>query len=105
MRKIFVSQFITLDGVIEAPHEWSFPFGNEEITKYKLNELISSDSLLLGRVTYQAFAEAWPSRTDEAGFADRFNNYPKYVVSTTLKRADWNNSRCSRRTSSGKLRR
>jgi len=92
MRKIFVSEFITLDGVIEAPHEWSFPYWNDEIGKYKLEELFSSGGLLLGRVTYQGFAEAWPGRTDEQGFADRFNSYPKYVVSTTLTYAGWNNS-------------
>lgn len=92
MRKLFVSEFITLDGVIEAPHEWSFPYWNDDIGQFKIRELFNSDGLLLGRVTYQGFAEAWPSRTDEDGFADRFNSFPKYVVSTTLSRVDWNNS-------------
>ncbi len=71
----------------------SFPFWNDDIAKFKLDEIFASDALLLGRVTYQGFAAAWPSRTDEAGFADRMNSLPKYVVSTTLAKAEWNNSR------------
>jgi len=58
-----------------------------------MDELKASDSLLLGRVTYQEFAKAWPSRKDDVGFADKMNSMPKYVVSTTLKKVDWNNSR------------
>jgi len=92
MRKIIVTEFITLDGVTEAPHEWSFPFWNDEISKFKHDELLASDALLLGRVTYQGFAAAWPSRTDESGYADRINGLPKYVVSTTLEKVEWNNS-------------
>ena len=90
--KIVVTQFITLDGVIEAPNEWSFPYWNDDIAKLKLDELMAADAHLLGRVTYEGFAAAWPDRTDEAGFADRMNNLPKYVVSTTLEKAEWNNS-------------
>ena len=82
MRKVVVTEFLTLDGVMEAPHLWSFPYWNDEIEKFKHDELFASDAQLLGRVTYQGFAAAWPSRTDE--FADRLNNLPKYVVSTTL---------------------
>ncbi len=93
MRKVVVTEFLTLDGVVEAPEKWTFPFGNEEIAKYKLDELLASDTLLLGRVTYQGFAAAWPSRTDESGFADRMNSLPKFVASTTLKEVEWNNSR------------
>jgi len=90
--KIVVTEFITLDGVVEAPNEWSFPYWNDGIAKLKLDELMAADAQLLGRVTYDGFAAAWPGRTDEAGFADRMNNMPKYVVSTTLEKADWNNS-------------
>jgi len=93
MRNIFATEFVTLDGVTEAPNEWSFPFWNEEISKFKHDEVFASDALLLGRVTYEGFAAAWPSRTDETGFADRFNNLPKFVVSTTLEKVEWNNSR------------
>ena len=93
MRKVIVTEFITLDGVVEAPEKWSFPFWNDEIAKFKHDELFASDALLLGRVTYQGFAAAWPSRTDETGFADRMNSLPKFVVSTTLDKVEWNNSR------------
>ncbi|MEP6731290.1 MAG: dihydrofolate reductase family protein [bacterium] len=92
MRKVVASLFQTLDGVIEAPQDWSFAFWNDEISKYKNDELFTSDALLLGRVTYELFASAWPSRTDDTGFADRINNLRKYVVSTTLERVEWNNS-------------
>jgi dihydrofolate reductase len=102
MRKVIVSEFVTLDGVIEAPGGedslgarggWTIPFWNEEAAKFKFDELFACDALLLGQVTYQAFAAAWPSMTDEQGFADRMNSLPKYVVSTTLQEVQWNNSR------------
>jgi dihydrofolate reductase len=92
MGKIVLTEFVSLDGVMEAPHEWHFPFFDEEAGKYKLDEVFATDALLLGRVTYEGFAEAWPSMTDEEGFADRFNSIPKYVVSTTLENPTWNNS-------------
>ena len=90
--KIVVTEFITLDGVVEAPHEWSFPYWTEETAKFKLAELRAADAHLLGRVTYEGFAAAWPTMTDEEGFADRMNGLPKYVASTTLEKAEWNNS-------------
>jgi len=93
MRKVVVTMFVSLDSVTEAPEKWSFPFWNDEIAKFKHDELFASDALLLGRVTYQGFAAAWPSRTDETGFADTFNNLPKFVVSATLEKVEWNNSR------------
>lgn len=101
MRKVVVSEFVSLDGVMEDPGgsekskhgAWTFQYWNDEIGKFKLEELFASDALLLGRVTYQGFAEAWPSRTDEQGFAQWINSMPKYVASTTLKKLDWNNSR------------
>ncbi len=101
MRKIVVSEFVSVDGVMEDPGGsektkyggWTFPYWNEEIGKVKYDELFASDALLLGRVTYQGFAEAWPDRTDEAGFADRMNKIPKYVITSTLKEAIWNNSK------------
>lgn len=91
MRKLVVSEFVSLDGVIEEPM-WTFPYWRDEIANFKLNELFNSDSLLLGRVTYQGFAEAWPGRTDERGYADRMNGMPKSVVTTTLNKLAWNNS-------------
>jgi dihydrofolate reductase len=99
MGKIVVTQFVTVDGVIEDPggsenHErggWAFQFNRgDDGDKFKLDEVMSSDGLLLGRVTYEGFADAWPSRTGE--FADKFNNMPKYVVSTTLEDPEWNNT-------------
>jgi dihydrofolate reductase len=88
--KIIVSEFITLDGVIEGP-EWSMPFFNEEIAKFKMDDLVVSDALLMGRVTYEIHAAAWPNEKD--GFADLMNSIPKYVVSSTLEKLEWNNSR------------
>jgi dihydrofolate reductase len=99
MAKIVVTEFVSLDGVMEDPGGaedfkyggWSFEFSRgEEGNKFKLDETMETDALLLGRVTYQGFAEAWPSRTGE--FADKFNSMPKYVVSSTLDKAEWTNS-------------
>jgi len=99
MGKIIVTEFVSLDGVMEDPGGaedfkyggWTFEIDRgEEGNKFKLDETTESDALLLGRVTYEGFAEAWPSREGE--FADKFNNMPKYVVSSTLGEADWNNS-------------
>jgi dihydrofolate reductase len=99
--RIVVTEFISLDGVVEAPGGgegfkhggWSFEISRgEEGDKFKLDETMSSEALLLGRVTYEGFAEAWPSRTDEFGFADKFNSMPKYVISSTLDDPEWNNS-------------
>ena len=101
MGKLVVSEFVTLDGVMEDPGGaegfehggWAFRFERgAEGDRFKLDELLAADALLLGRRTYEGFAEAWPSRSDEAGFADKMNSMPKFVVSTTLERADWSNS-------------
>jgi len=94
MRKVIVTEFVTLDGVMHAPHEWSFGFWSDEIGAYKHHELFAADALLLGRTTYEGFAEAWPGRTDEAGFADRINGIEKLLVSTTVQagEASWNNT-------------
>ena len=101
MGRIVVTEFISLDGVVEAPGGgesfkhggWSFEINRgEEGDAFKLDETMSSEALLLGRVTYEGFAAAWPSRTDEFGFADKFNSMPKYVISSTLDEPDWNNS-------------
>jgi dihydrofolate reductase len=99
--RIVVTEFVSLDGVVEAPGGgedfrhggWSFEINRgEEGDKFKLDETLSSAALLLGRVTYEGFAASWPSRTDEVGFADKFNSMPKYVVSSTLEEPEWNNS-------------
>jgi dihydrofolate reductase len=90
MGKVVSSTFVTLDGVMEAPDQWSFDFFSDEAGKYKHAELMASDAMLLGRITYEAFAAAWPTMTDEDGFADRMNSLPKHVASTTLKETTWN---------------
>jgi len=99
--KLVVSQFVTLDGVMEDPGGgerfdrggWAFQFERgPEGDKFKLDEVLAADALLLGRKTYEGFAAAWPSRTDEVGFADKMNAMPKYVVSTTLKDPAWSNT-------------
>lgn len=89
MRKIVLSMFMSLDGVIETP-AWSLPYWGDDIAQVKYDELFESDTLLLGRVTYEGFAEVWPERTDEQGWADRFNNMPKLVPTTTLDTPKWN---------------
>jgi len=98
MSKIVVSEFVTLDGVMEAPggepghpHSgWVFDFIGDEQLRYKLEETLEAESLLIGRVTYESFAGAWPGRSGE--FADKMNAMPKHVVSTTLRNPEWHNS-------------
>ena len=82
MRKIIVSTFVTLDGVIENPQHWSLNYFDAEAANFANEQLFAADALLMGRGTYQSFAEAWPSRTGD--FADKINSMAKYVVSTTL---------------------
>jgi dihydrofolate reductase len=96
--KIVVTEFVSLDGVMEDPGGgesfkyagWSFEFDAEEGMQFKLDETRASSALLLGRVTYDGFAQAWPSQEGE--FADKFNSMPKYVVSSTLENPEWTNS-------------
>jgi dihydrofolate reductase len=98
MGKLVVTEFVSLDGVMEAPGGedfkypgWSFDFDRgDDGNQFKLEETLETDVLLLGRVTYEGFAGAWPSREGE--FADKFNTMPKYVVSSTLEDPEWNNT-------------
>jgi dihydrofolate reductase len=99
MGKIVVTEFVSLDGVMEDPGGsedfkhggWSFEFSRgDDGDRFKLDETMDSAALLLGRKTYEGFADAWPSRDGE--FADKFNTMPKYVVSSTLKDPEWTNS-------------
>jgi dihydrofolate reductase len=100
MRKLVVSEFLTLDGVMEDPGGsedsprggWSFRFPDPDGMKFKLDETMGAEALLLGRVTYEGFAAAWPGRTDEAGFADKMNAMAKYVYSETLVDPTWENT-------------
>jgi dihydrofolate reductase len=98
MGKLVVTEFVSLDGVMEAPGGedfkypgWSFAFDRgDDGNQFKLEETLETDALLTGRVTYESFAGAWPSR--EGPFADKFNTMPKYVVSSTLEDPEWNNT-------------
>jgi dihydrofolate reductase len=98
MARIVITEFVSLDGVMEDPGGaegfkyggWTFQFDYGEGNQFKLDEALGADALLLGRVTYEGFAKAWP--TMEGEFADKFNGMPKYVVSKTLENGDWNNT-------------
>jgi dihydrofolate reductase len=100
MRRIVVTEFLSLDGVMEDPGGaegfqhggWTFRFQDPEGMSFKLTETLEHEALLLGRVTYEGFAAAWPSMTDDVGFAEKMNSMPKYVVSSTLGELEWNNS-------------
>jgi dihydrofolate reductase len=101
VRNVVATEFVSLDGVMEDP-SWTFQFASEEQERFKFDELVESDALLLGRVTYEGFAAAWPQmmeqyegprRAELQEYADMMNGYPKYVVSRTLKEPlGWNNS-------------
>jgi dihydrofolate reductase len=99
MRRVIASEYLTLDGVMEAPGSedslgdrggWPFLYSSDEAAAFKFDEVMASDALLLGRVTYDIFAASWPARTGE--FADRMNRLPKYVVSRTLETTAWENA-------------
>jgi dihydrofolate reductase len=100
MGKVVLTQYVTLDGVMEDPggqtifkdDNWHFSFWSDDFGKWKHEELFQAGAYLLGRRTYQEFAAVWPHITDETGFADRMNRMPKYVVSMTLSEVAWNNS-------------
>lgn len=101
MGKIVVTEFVSLDGVIEDPGGsedyrhggWTFEIDRgAEGDKFKLDELVEAEAQLLGRITYEGFAAAWPTIEDGAGFATKMNSMPKYVISSTLQEASWNNT-------------
>src|SRR6266536_2753745 len=99
MRKVIVAMYVSVDGVVEDPGGaegfrhggWTVPYWNDELAEFQSRLLFASDALLLGRVTYEAFAAAWPDMTHEAGeFADRMNSLPKFVATRTLDQLEWN---------------
>jgi dihydrofolate reductase len=101
MGKIVVTEFVSLDGVMDDPGGaegfkhggWTFEISRgEEGDRFKLDELVEAEAQLLGRTTYEGFAAAWPKMDDEVGFAEKMNSMPKYVFSSTLTSADWENS-------------
>jgi dihydrofolate reductase len=113
MAKVVVSEFITLDGVIEGPgpegsgfdrEGWTLAFDRGRIgNEFKLDEVMAAGALLLGRVTYEGFARAWPAMEGADEFAEKMNSMPKYVVSTTLESAEWSNSTIIRDDLPGEL--
>jgi class 3 adenylate cyclase/dihydrofolate reductase len=101
VRRLIASEFVTLDGVMEAPghdqhrdgrNTWALQYAGEDQQRFKVDELLNADAILLGRVTYEIFASFWPTAPRDEGFADLINSIPKYVVSKTLKTASWNNT-------------
>jgi dihydrofolate reductase len=93
MRKVIVAEFLTLDGVMEASEEWQPPYVSDDVAEEIRAEILGAEASLLGRTTYEIFAAYWPLQThNEFGIADKLNSERKFVVSTTLERAQWNNS-------------
>ncbi len=100
MGRLVVSEFVSLDGVMEDPGGaeqykhggWTMAYGSEDLYKVKYDELFAADAQLLGRVTYEGFAKAWPTMEGTGEFGERMNGMPKHVVSSTLEQLDWNNS-------------
>ena len=92
MRKLTVAEFISLDGVVEAPDTWHFPYLNDEMMDVVGSQMADSDTMLLGRVTYEEFASYWPHQASDVEMADFMNSTPKLVASTTLDAVDWQNS-------------
>jgi dihydrofolate reductase len=92
MRKIVSGLFITLDGVVESPDKWQFPYFNEEMGQVVTSQMDAADAMLLGRRTYEEFASYWPTADADDPFTARMNNTPKYVASTTLDTVEWQNS-------------
>lgn len=90
--RLVATEYLSVDGVMDEPGKWSFPFWSEEGAKFKEDELHSADALLLGRLTYEGFAAAWPTMKDAGEFGERMNSIKKYVVSSTLKNPTWTNT-------------
>jgi dihydrofolate reductase len=91
--RLVATEYLSLDGVFEEPGEWSGPWFNDEAGRFKWDELQASDAQLLGRKTYEGFASAWPTMEGTGEFGEKMNTMPKYVVSTTLDRAEWPGSK------------
>jgi dihydrofolate reductase len=89
-RRVVASTYVTLDGFIDEPGKWSFPYWSEEAGEFKARELQASEAMLLGRLTYEGFAAAWPTMEGTGEFGARMNSMPKYVASRTLATATWN---------------
>jgi dihydrofolate reductase len=105
MRKLIVAEFLTLDGVMEASEEWQPAYISEDVAEAIQANVQACEALLLGRVTYELFAAHWPSQTkNEFGVADKLNSQPKFVVSSTLEKAEWNNTTLIKGNVAGEIR-
>ena len=91
--RLVATEYLSLDGVFEEPGHWSFPFFGQEAGQFKWSELQASDALLMGRKTYEGFAAAWPTMPGTGEFGERMNSITKYVVSSTLDKAEWTGSK------------
>ena len=89
-RKVVASTYVTLDGYVDEPGQWALPFRSVEASDFKSKELIASEALLLGRVTYEGFAAVWPTMEGTGEFGEKMNSMPKFVASRTLRTAIWN---------------
>jgi dihydrofolate reductase len=90
MRKVINSTYVSLDGVVTNPQEWTFDFRDDAANQFAFEQLMACDALLMGRRTYEIFSEVWPTMKDEGGFADKMNSMPKHVASRTLTETTWN---------------
>lgn len=89
MRKLKLAMYVSIDGVVENPG-WTGPFWNDELARLQQDYLFASDALVLGRVTYEGFAAAWPTMTETGAFGEKMNSMPKFVASRTLEQGEWN---------------
>jgi dihydrofolate reductase len=90
--RLVATEYLSLDGVFEEPGHWSFPYFDEQAAKFKSDELAAADAQLLGRITYEGFAKAWPTMEGTGDFGVKMNSMPKYLVSKTLKNPEWTNT-------------
>jgi dihydrofolate reductase len=93
VRKLIAYEYLTLDGIMESPETWQFPYFSDDFAEFNKAQILSFEASLLGRTTYETFASFWPNQThNEFGLADKINNTPRFVFSTTLAKVEWQNS-------------
>ena len=90
--RLVATEYVSLDGIFDDPGQWSFPYFNDEALQFKSDELATADAQLLGRKTYEGFAQAWPTMEGTGEFGVKFNSMPKYVVTSTLDKLEWTGS-------------
>jgi dihydrofolate reductase len=102
--RLVATEYISIDGVFEEPGHWSGPWFDDEAGQFKWDELKASDAQLLGRKTYEGFAAAWPTMPGTGEFGEKMNTMPKYVVSSTLEKADWTGSKLIKKNAMEEIR-